>query len=151
MNALDEQRHVAVHEAGHCAVRDYFGIEIAETWINEGRGNTRFRVPDKGDIGLFQDIAGSLAGKIAEDRLRGFKAEWESDCKADYARAFDCALRLNAKDEVGAKLLLQWMQHRVELLVGKLWPRIHKLAFALLENGRIAGPELHEIMHESKG
>jgi hypothetical protein len=141
MNAPNEL--VSTHEASHAVIRDYFGMEIGELWVNEGRGNCRFRVPDCGDIGLLQDIAGSLAGKIAEDRVRGRKGKQE---RGDYQRAFDCALRLNAQDEVGTKLLLRWMERRTALLVDKLWPQIHKLAFALLEHDRLDGKQIAEVL-----
>lgn len=109
---------------------------------DEGRGNCRFRVPG-GDLGLLQNMAGSLAGKFAEDRLRGCKGENEA---GDYQRAFDCALRLSAGDKVAANLLIQWAERRTELLVTKLWPQIHKVAFALLERDRLTGDEIHKVL-----
>ena len=65
----------ATHEAGHAVIRNYFGMEIGELWINEGKGNCRFRVPDRGnDIDLLLDIAGSLAG-AARQRITCAKLE----------------------------------------------------------------------------
>lgn len=138
----------AFHEAGHCVIRNYFSHTVAELWINEGRGNCRFRVPDdRGDIVLFEDIAASLAGKISEDRLCGFKSETEFHSSGDYKRAFDCALRLNSGDEVGANLLLQWMSRRVELFVARLWPSIETVAYALLQREKLSGEEIEEILN----
>ena len=146
MNAPNE--FSAVHEAGHCVVMRYFGMEVAEAWINAERGNCRFREPDKGDeIGLLENIAGSLDGKIAEDRACGFKDEAGRNESGDYKRAFDCALRLNSGDEAGAKLLLQWMERRTELFVARLWPQIQKVSYALLERGKLTGAEIAEILN----
>jgi hypothetical protein len=97
---------------------------------------------------LLQDIAGSLAGKIAEDRLLGRKGKQE---RGDYQRAFDCALRLNARDETGAKLLLTWMEHRVGWLVEKLWPEITRVAYGLLERGRLSDEQVNEILNGNDG
>jgi hypothetical protein len=135
----------AYHEAAHCALRSYFGIEIAEVWINEARGNCRFRVHDD-DIGLLQNITSSLAGRIAEDRARGFSDEREWVASGDYARAFDCALRLSARDKIGADLLLQWAERRTQLLVTKLWPQIEKVAYALLDRQKLTGHEVEAIL-----
>jgi hypothetical protein len=139
---ISDEELTAHHEAGHCALRNYFGIEIAEVWVNEARGNTRFRVP-AGDIGLLQNIACSLAGKVAEDRVRGRKGKQEH---GDYARAFDCALRLSAGDKVAADLLIQWAERRTELLVEKLWKQITALASALLQIKKLTGAEVKEIL-----
>lgn len=145
MNAPNE--FSAVHEAGHCVVMRYFGMEVAEAWINAERGNCRFREPDKGDIGLFENIAGGLAGKIAEDRACGFKDEAGRKESGDYKKAFDCALRLNSGDEAGAKLLLRWMERRTELFVAKLWPQIQKVTYALLEREKLSGQEIEQILN----
>jgi hypothetical protein len=42
--------------------------------------------------------------------------------------------------------LMAWLERRVELLVEKQWPRIHKLAFALLERERLSGAEIDKIL-----
>lgn len=141
----------AHHESSHYAVRNYFGHEVSELSINGEKGNCRFRVP-KGDLGLLQNIAGSLAGRIAEDRLRGFTDEAEWKKSGDYGRAFDCAMRLSAQDKVAAKMLLKWAERRTKLLVEKLWPKITVLAFKLLDsldnNGvaRLGSDEIREAM-----
>jgi ATP-dependent Zn protease len=138
----------AFHEAGHCVIRNYFSHEVAELWINEERGNCRFRLPDdRGDTVLFEDIAASLAGKIAEDRLCGIRTVDDWHASGDYKRAFDCAMRLNSGNEVGANLLLQWMSRRTELFVEKLWPSIQKLAYALLEREKLSGREIEQVLN----
>jgi hypothetical protein len=147
MNAPNELS--AHHEAGHCVIRNYFFHEIQELWINEERGNCRFRVPDRGDVVLFEDIAASLAGRIAEDHLCGFKDVGEFQASGDYKRAASCALRLNSGDEIGAKLLLQWMERRTELFVEKLWPQIQKVAYALLEREKLSGREIEQILNSA--
>jgi len=114
-------------------------MEVAELWINEERANCRFRVPDNGDIGLFQSIAGSLAGKIAEDRVRGYTDDDEWLGSGDYQAALHCALRLNGGDKIGAQMLLTWMERRTELLVIRLWSQIEKLSYALLQNEKLDG------------
>ena len=103
-------------------------------------------MPD-GDIGLLQNIAGSLAGRVAEDRVRGFRDEQEWLSSGDYARAFDSALRLSAGDKVGAELLLQWAERRTELLARKLWPKIEKLAYVLLERQKLCGAEVAAVLN----
>jgi hypothetical protein len=136
-------------------VRNYFGIEVTELSIDGKRGNCRFRVP-KGDLGLLQNIAGSLAGRIAEDRMGGFTNEAEWKASGDYGSAFDCALKLSAGDKVGAEMLLQWAERRTEKPVEKLWPKIHALAFKLLDsvdnNGvaRLTGEEIREAIGKVK-
>jgi len=67
----------------------------------------------------------------------------------DYARAFEIALRLNAGDETGAKLLLQWMKHRTALLVKELFPQIQKLTLALLEHEKLSGAQVAKILNGS--
>jgi hypothetical protein len=148
-----EIESAAFHEASHGFIRTFFNMEISELRIDGAKGNCRFRVPDRrGDIGLFQDIAGSLAGRIAEDRVRGFKNEEEWRASGDYARAWDCALRLNAGDKVGAELLLSWLSHRTSLLVEKHFEKIRALAFKLLDsvdnNGvaQLTGEEVREAI-----
>ena len=146
MNAPNEL--ASIHEAAHCVIRNYFSHPVAELWINGERGNCKFRVPDdRGDIVHFEDIAASLAGKIAEDRLCGFKDEAKYHSSGDYKRAFDCALRLNSGDEVGANLLLQWMSRRVELFVAKLWPSIEKVSYALLNEGKLNREQIAAILN----
>lgn len=121
----------AFHEAAHyCVSALYFGHKVTELSVNRDKGSCRFRVP-KGDVGLFQEMAVSMAGKITEDRLRGFKGERET---SDYRRAFDCALSLSACDNVCAQLLLQWAERRTGLLVEKLWPKICAVAQKLLDS-----------------
>jgi hypothetical protein len=145
MNAPNEL--TAIHEAAHCVMQNYFGMEVHELWINEERGNCRFRIPTNGDLGVFEDIAGSLAGKIAEDRLCGFKDEAGRKESGDYKKAFDCAMRLNAQKKVGAELLLEWMEFRTGLFVEKLWPQIQKVAYALLQRGKLSRSEIAEILN----
>jgi hypothetical protein len=141
----DSLEMAAYHEAGHYAVRNYFGIEVTELSIDGEKGNCRFRV-SKGDLGLLQNIAGSFAGRIAEDRMGGFTNEAEWKASGDYASAFDCALRLSAGDKVGAEMLLQWAWRRTEKLVEKLWPKIHKVAFALLEHEKLSGDKIDKLL-----
>jgi hypothetical protein len=146
---VSDLESTAYHEAGHGFCRAFFNMEIAELSINGEKGNCRFRVPDRGDISLLQDIAGSLAGKIAEDRLRGSKGEHDA---GDYHRAFDCALRLNGGDKQGAELLLKWMSYRTDKLVSKHFDTISRLAFKLLDSldnngvGRLTGEQIHEVI-----
>jgi hypothetical protein len=137
----------ALEEAGHTTIRDYFGAKITEVAIGDGEGHCDFRARrTHGDLALFQNIAGCLAGKVAADR-GGFKAndaEWHAS--KDYRQALDCALRLNAGDEVGSELLMAWMERRTLLLVDKLWPQIHKLAFALLDRSQLTGEEVRKLV-----
>jgi hypothetical protein len=152
MNVIDLEI-TAFHEASHYATRNFFGHEISDLSINREGGNCRFSVPDRGDISSFQNIAGCIAGKVAEDRLRGRKmnkAEWRAS--DDYQRAFDCALRLSAGDKVGARMLLMWAERRTGLLVEKLWPKISIVAQELLDsldnNGvaRLTGEQIREAI-----
>jgi|SRR5581483_3648413 len=136
----------AIHEAAHCLVSRYFGMEVVETWINGERGNCRHREPDDGDLGLLENIAVNFAGKVAEDRVRGYTDEEAWLGGSDYRRAFLLATRLNAGDKVGAELLLQWMERRTELFVSKLWPQIEKLAYALLNREKLSGEQIAEIL-----
>jgi hypothetical protein len=134
-------RATAYHESAHCVVRRYFGATIAGLWVNnEGRGNCRFRMPD-GD--LEKDMFGSLAGSLAEARMRGHT---DSECFGDHRRALGCALRLANGDAARAELYLQWAEARTVLLVEKLWPQITKLAKALLEHGKLTGKEIEELV-----
>src|SRR5207249_8613648 len=85
---------------------------------------------------VFRNIMGCLAGKCAAERLHGFKADdgnwWRTS--GDYKQAYESALELNDGDSLGAKLLLKWLERKTELLLEQQWPRVTKLAFALLEN-----------------
>jgi hypothetical protein len=79
--------------------------------------------------------------------MRGYKvSEEEWHATKDYHTALDCALRLNASDSLGAELLMAWMERRTELLVDKLWPRIHKVAFALLEREKLDGEQIAKVL-----
>jgi hypothetical protein len=49
-------------------------------------------------------------------------------------------------DEVEAELWLKLAEHRAEKLVAEQWPQIHRLAFALLEHGKLTGNEIREIL-----
>jgi hypothetical protein len=142
---MTTEESTAYHEAGHCAIHNYFGHDVAELWVDEARGNCRFRVPN-GDIGLFQTITANFAGKIAEDRARGFSDEKEWLASGDYAQAFDNALRLSAGDKVAARLLLKWAERRTELLVTKLWARVEELAYALLDRRKLSGCEIQTLL-----
>jgi hypothetical protein len=101
---------------------------------------------------LLNNIITCCAGKASIDRRYGYKAQDYLNWRAsdDFRQARLYALQLNDGDAEGAELLLSWLARRAELLVEKQWAQIQKLAFALLERERIAGPELHKIMHESK-
>lgn len=97
-------------------------------------------------------IVAACAGKAATLRwheLSGKKRFSDFGWKKsnDRKQAFDLALRLNDGDEVGAGLLLAWLQRRAEKLVEEEWPHIHKLAFALLEHRSLTGDQLSAILN----
>jgi hypothetical protein len=103
---------------------------------------------------LMELILACCAGKSAMDRWYGWKAKTDENWRAsdDYKHARSLALRLNDGDEQGAELLVAWLERRAELLVEKQWPRIHKLAFALLDREKLCGSEINKILngHEEK-
>jgi hypothetical protein len=147
MNFAGTSELIAFEESSHAVIRDFFGAEVTEIAIGDGQGHCDFRATRTGDIALFQNIAGCLAGKVAADRVRGYKVmdeQWR--VTKDYQRALDSALRLNAGDSLGAELLLRWLERRTELLIEKHWPKIHELAFALLENDQLTGEQIREVL-----
>ena len=102
------------------------------------------------DIGLFRAITACLAGKVAEDRVRGFPDDKEWRTSGDYRKVWDCALRLNGGDSRGAELLLTWQEYRTAKFVEKHWPKLHKLAYALLEKQKLSGREVKEIIAKAQ-
>jgi hypothetical protein len=97
---------------------------------------------------LMQLILANCAGKAAMDRCYGYKAKSDENWRAssDFKAALSYAILLNNGDEKGAELLLAWLERRAELLVERKWPQIHKLAFTLLENEKLSGTEIYEIL-----
>jgi hypothetical protein len=68
----------------------------------------------------------------------------------EHHRSWKRALWLSDNDEVGAELLLQWAAGRAQRLVEKLWPQIHRLAFALLEKERLSGGEINQVIETTE-
>lgn len=142
----------AFHEAGHVAVADYFGHYVEEVWIAERDGcytpakwtpecsvrEREFRL---------QQIIALQAGRAAIDHLHGCEHEWPNwDESADRRASWKLALWLSDGDQVAAEHLLRYAARRAELLVEKLWPRIEKLACALLQKQKFTGPEIIQIL-----
>jgi hypothetical protein len=59
--------------------------------------------------------------------------------------AFD-SVAPNCGDEVEARLMLDWLSHRASKLVEQQWPQIHKVAFALLEHGKLGDAEICDLL-----
>ena len=153
MNQAHQLEPIAFHESGHAVIHNYFGDDVAEVWIRGDSGNCHFKViatDDSSDIGLFRAITACMAGKVAEDRGRGYSDDKEWRASGDYRKVWDCALRLNGGDRRGAELLLNWQEYRTAKFVEKHWPKIHKLAYALLDRGKLSGREVREIIERTQ-
>ena len=151
MNQAHQLEPIAFHESGHAVIHNYFGDDVAEIWIKGEKGNCHFKViatDDSSDIGLFRAITACMAGKVAEDRVRGFPDDKEWRASGDYRKVWDCALRLNGGDSRGAELLLNWQEYRTAKFVEKHWRKIHKVAYALLDKGKLSGAEVRRIIEQ---
>ena len=94
MNAVHQAELAAFHESGHAVIHDYFGDHVAEVWIRGDKRNCHFKVigtDDSSDIGLFQAIAACMAGKVAEDRVRGCSDDKEWRASKDFRKVWDYA------------------------------------------------------------
>jgi hypothetical protein len=160
MNAVQEQELIAFHESAHAVAHHCFNLPVASVEIGEDTGRCvprsawRVTLSDERNLELakrevlMQLIIASCAGKAAMDRCYGYKAKSDENWRAssDFKAALSYAILLNNGDEKGAELLLSWLARRAELLVERKWPQIHKLAFALLENEKLSGTEIYEIL-----
>jgi hypothetical protein len=146
---------VAIHEAAHCAVADYYGHETGHVWANECDGrhglNPHGWHREYGSERGFrlEEILIYQAGRAAEDHLNGKQNydDWENSI--DHKESWRRALWLSADDEECARLLLQWAARRAELLVRRLWSRIQAIASALCEHGKLSGESVKRIIDES--
>ena len=89
MNAVHQTELAAFRESGHAVIHNYFGDDVAEVWIRGDSGNRHFKViatDDSSDIGLFRAITACIAGKVAEDRARGFSDDKGSRASATRRR-----------------------------------------------------------------
>jgi hypothetical protein len=156
-----QQEETAFEEAGHAVIRCHFNHAVESVVIDGGTGYCelarkwpiKVSSDDWQNLARCQDIVAVVAGKCVVERLRGRKVSNESWCEStDYKRAYKLALEVNQRDLRGAQLLVAWLLRRCELMVGKEWGRIQKLADALLEkqkftgNGRLSGAEIKELL-----
>jgi hypothetical protein len=82
------------------------------------------------------------------DRWYGYKAKGEQNWRGsdDRKQALTCALKLSDGDTEAAELLVKWGERRAEVMVGRTWPQVHKLAFALLEHGKLSGDQVRDLL-----
>jgi hypothetical protein len=82
------------------------------------------------------------------DSWYGHKAKGDENWKAsdDRRQALTCALQLSGGDDEAAALLVKWAERMADVMVEKHWSKVHKLAFALLEFGKLSGDQVHNLL-----
>jgi hypothetical protein len=162
-NAVVKQERIAFHESGHAVVHHYFCHPLESVAISESDGHCK-TVPqweERLSDARIHDLASrehqierimvGCAGRAVMDRLYGYKAKdgaaWRAS--SDYKQAFKMALQLNDGDSLGAELLMAWLERKTDLLIEKLWPHVHKFAFALLEEneGELTGDQIKKLLN----
>ena len=152
LNQAADYEWPAFHEAAHCVVAAaHFGHRINFVWIGKRAGKTNLDIyrASYGNERQYrlEEIIIYEAGRAAVDHLSGYKheyADWEQS--DDHKLSWPRAMWLSGDDEEAAQLLIQWAARRAECLVEKLWPQIHKLAFALLEQEKLSGEQIREVL-----
>jgi ATP-dependent Zn protease len=163
-NAVAKQERIAFHEAGHAVIHQYFSHPLESVAISESDGHCKTVAQWEEKLSdarinylasrehRIERIMVGCAGKAVMDRLYGYKVKDDTVWRAstDYKQAFKYALQLNDDDSLGAELVMTWLERKTDLLIEKEWPRVHKLAFALLEKheGELTGDQIRKILGE---
>jgi len=139
------------HEAGHSIAHQFFGHKIIEVKTGSDAEAGCRVAPQK--VEALDFIVACCGGKAAVDQLYRAKATTDKNWQAskDHADAFRVALHVSDGDAQAAELLVKWGERMADVVCLRLWPQIHKLAFALLEHGSLSGEHVKQLIQSHNG
>lgn len=153
LNDSDSRTIAALHESGHAATHHLFRHRINEVVVGDGSGHCRLAGPQ--EFNALEYIIAMCAGKAAMDKHFGWRVEsakdqnWhESD---DHKDALTAALKVSDGNPEAAEILVQWGEAMADSLVEREWPRITKLAGAVIKLGKLSGEQVTVILNGSNG
>ncbi len=148
LNALNDRKLLAIHEAGHAAVAEHFNMGVIRVMVIEAnRSYTEVNKRPASTETLRDDLAMALAGYFAV--LRETEDEYIANihCGIDNQLMFDLfkALSIPERDHNN------WMKEAgpiAKQLVERYWSAIRKIADELHKFPQMSGAEVRRILAE---
>lgn len=139
------RRHAAYHEAGHAIARlSAVGDAPSIAIFDDGSGRC------DGECVMISDltyIAYTLAGPVAEARIRKQSPQWSYErggCE-DYDLAADRAALMASSYGMDEREMFYEGERYARFIIGHFWLDVARLAFAVLDRGRLSNAEVSEI------
>ena len=140
--AETKRGHAAYHEAGHALVGTILGQTLLLVTV-EGQGHTSFEGVSDDPDQILAHAKIALAGTVGE--ALGMGGSHPDGPKSDFAQAAELLKRLGP-GHPRAHDLMREVQH----LVVENEPALHRIARALLAEGRLTQDRVKELLAEPK-
>lgn len=125
------------------------GQDIQHVEIGSDTGRCVLVIPQ--DLNALDYIIAMCSGKAAVDKHFGWKVESAEDENwresKDRKDALTAALKVSEGNAEAAEILVTWGELMADSLVEREWPRITKLAGAVVERGKLTGEQVIVILN----
>jgi ATP-dependent Zn protease len=167
MNAMEQRKLTAYHEAGHVVAAHVLELDITGVTIVPGEESfVRYLgqagVPvdyalvydsDRADDYLERQLVCYYAGAAAEEVLTGEPVDWgpRGYYRSDWNGSADCVVELAGHDSEKQAQVSESGWVKAQTTMAENWDKVRTLAEALIEHGKLDGDSVERLLGDDEG